>query len=102
MKKKIFGLLLVVAMLCALCVMAVSAAETDIDFSAGGTVNATCQHCNAKVDWLPFTQAVSDAWGTDYNPASGTHYYVAEALVTVKAITVSSGEISRTSTCRRL
>ena len=73
MKKKIFGILLALTLVCALCVVAVSAAETDIDFSAGGTVNATCQHCHAKVDWLPFTQAVSDTWGTDYNPASAHH-----------------------------
>ena len=93
--KKYLALLLTLALVVAVSVMAVSATTDDIDFSAGTTVEAVCPHCGGeeKVQWLPLTQTVIDTWAGSYNPASGTHYYVAEETITLgKAISVGSGK----------
>ena len=80
MKKRLLGILLILAILMTMTVvMSMSVSAEDIDFSSGKEVEATCQHCNATVTWLPLTQEVMDTWGANdkvYDPANGTHYYV--------------------------
>ena len=76
MKKRMMGILFVLAALVALCTLSVSAA--DLEFPTDGSVlkDGWCEHCQDEADWLPLTQAVMDGWGKDYDPTNGTHYYV--------------------------
>ena len=92
MKKRMMGILFVLAALVALCTLSVSAA--DVDFSAGGTVNGYCQKCKANVDWKPLTEDVTTGWGKDYSESNGTHYYVADKEVKLAGgiLTVAAGE----------
>ena len=93
--KKYLALLLTLVLVVAVSVMTVSATTEDIDFSAGGTVSAVCPHCGGeeKIAWLPLTQELATTWAGDYDPANGTHYYVAEDTVTLgKTLSVASGE----------
>ena len=49
MKKRIFGIALVLGLLVTLSVLGVSAAQTDF------TQPVTCRYCNQPVTWLPLT-----------------------------------------------
>ena len=91
MKKRIFGLLLVLCLLVVLCTVGVSAAEVDF------TQPVTCQHCNQRVTWLPMTAQLLASWtetnAINYDPSAGTHYYLAEDTITVsKGVLVAAGE----------
>ena len=90
MKKRMFILCGIVALLAALSLLPAGATETqDIDFSGGGEVSATCPHCNEPVTWKPLNQALVDSWYTSgssyvaYTTANGTHYYVSEDVVSL-------------------
>ena len=70
MKKRMMGILFVLAALVALCTLSVSAA--DLEFPTDGSVlkDGWCEHCQDEADWLPLTQAVMDGWGKDYDPTN--------------------------------
>ena len=94
MKKRVLIVLGLIVLLVAVCLLPAGATNTtteDIDFSSGGTVRGYCQQCKTNVDWLPFTQEVSDTWGNDYNPANGTHYYVCYTTEGQTRVKVASG-----------
>ena len=91
MRKHICLMLALVMALVALCALSVSAA--DLDFTAGGTVSGTCQHCKTTVSWLPLDQAQLTAWGTNYDPTAGTHYYLpADLDMSSGSLSVAAGE----------
>ena len=88
MKKRMLGILLVLAVLVAVCALSVSAVDEDFFTGTG-----YCEACGATVSWQPLTQEVVTAWNGDYSTANGTHYYVSESTVTTpSALTVNSGE----------
>ena len=89
MKKRLFGMLLMLAVLAAVCALSVSAVDEDFFTGTG-----YCEACDDTVSWQPLTQELVTAWNGDYSTANGTHYYVSETTVTTpKALTVDTGEV---------
>jgi len=89
MKKRLFGMLLMLAVLVAVCALGVSAVDEDFFTGTG-----YCEACGETVSWQPLTQELVSTWNGDYSTANGTHYYVSETTVTTpKALIVDTGEV---------